>query len=77
VNDRDPYAPGPCQPIVILPEAIYDDVWLCNHLGVSFQTLGRARKSGELRFTRKGQRTLYLGSWVLGWLKQGAEGKAP
>jgi hypothetical protein len=49
-------------------DGIYDDVLLFTVLGVSAQTLSRARAGGELRFVRKGQRTLYLGRWVLDWL---------
>jgi hypothetical protein len=53
---------------VIQPDGLYDDVLLYAVLGVSQQTLSRARAAGELRFVRKGQRTLYLGRWVLDWL---------
>jgi len=31
-------------------------------------TLSRARRDGELRFTRKGKRILYMGEWILDWL---------
>ena len=54
--------------IQIDPAGIYDDTLLYSALGVSTQTLTRARKAGELRYTRKGQRILYLGRWVLAWL---------
>jgi hypothetical protein len=52
----------------ILPAGIYDDALLSGVLGVSGQTLSDARRKGELRFVRKGKRTLYLGSWVIEWL---------
>jgi hypothetical protein len=55
--------------ISIDPTGIYDDALLCDLLGVSAQTLTRARRSGDLRHTRKGQRILYLGNWVLEWLQ--------
>jgi hypothetical protein len=55
--------------ISIDPAGIYDDALLCDLLGVSAQALTHARRSGELRSTRKGQRILYLGQWVLDWLK--------
>jgi hypothetical protein len=62
----------------INPTDIYDDALLSTLLGVSAQTLTRARRCGELRHTRKGQRILYLGSWVLEWLKDGHEaGEVP
>jgi hypothetical protein len=55
-------------PIQIDPVSIYDDTLLSTLLGVSAQTLARARRGGDLRYTRKGQRILYLGAWVLAWL---------
>jgi hypothetical protein len=55
--------------IRIDPDAIYDDLALNQTLGISSHTLSRARQSGELRYTRKGQRTLYVGSWVMDWLR--------
>jgi hypothetical protein len=55
--------------VSIDPAGIYDGPLLCDLLGVSAQTLARARRSGELRYTRKGQRILYLGEWVLEWLR--------
>jgi hypothetical protein len=61
--------------ISIDPAGIYDDIILCNLLGVSTQTLNRARRSGELRSTRKGQRILYVGQWVLDWLCADGEGR--
>jgi hypothetical protein len=53
----------------INPTGIYDDALLRDVLGVSGQTLARARRDGQLRFTQKGKRTLHLGSWVLAWLE--------
>jgi hypothetical protein len=55
--------------IRIDPDGIYDDDLLYGELGVSAQTLARARREGDLRFTRKGKRVLYLGQWVLDWLQ--------
>lgn len=49
--------------------AIYDDGTLVLALGVSTTALAKARKAGRLRFTRQGQRTLYLGRWLLDWLE--------
>jgi hypothetical protein len=48
--------------------AVYDDDLLFALLGVTSQTLKKARQGNELRFTRKGQRILYLGQWILDWL---------
>lgn len=54
--------------IQIEPNAIYDDDVLFSTLGVTSRTLSKARQAKQLRFTRKGQRVLYLGKWVLDWL---------
>jgi hypothetical protein len=53
---------------LIEPSAVYDDGSLMLALGLSEATLSRARREGQLRFTRKGQRILYLGQWVVDWL---------
>jgi hypothetical protein len=58
--------------VSIAPDGIYDDGALYLALGLSLGTLARARRSGELRYTRKGKRTLYLGQWVLDWIKADA-----
>jgi len=52
--------------------AVYDDSALSIALGVSAESLTRARKAGDLRFTRQGRRILYLGKWILDWLEAGA-----
>ena len=57
------------QQVSIAPDGIYDDGALYLALGLTPATLSQARRSGELRFTRKGKRTLYLGQWVLDWIK--------
>ena len=54
--------------IHISPDAFYDDAALYVALDLRAPTLARARQSGELRFVRKGQRTLYLGAWIIDWL---------
>jgi hypothetical protein len=58
----------------LFPNAVYDDLALHLLLGVSMQVLADARRQGELRYARKGARTLYLGRWVLRWLAR--DGKA-
>jgi hypothetical protein len=52
--------------------AIYDDGALYCVLGLSSSALARARRLGLLRYTRQGNRTLYLGQWVLDWLQADA-----
>lgn len=48
--------------------AWYDDSALYDALEISYRALSRARRTGELRYTRKGTRTLYLGQWIITWL---------
>jgi hypothetical protein len=38
-------------------------------LGLKPDHLGRARRNGELRFSRRGSKHFYIGSWVMDWLK--------
>jgi hypothetical protein len=52
------------------PDAIYDDDHLFVVLGVTARTLSKARQSQQLRFSRKGQRILYLGRWIFDWLER-------
>jgi hypothetical protein len=59
--------------VPIDPDAVYDDGALYCTLGLSAAALARARRSGRLRHTRQGNRILYLGGWVLEWLR--AEGR--
>lgn len=63
--------------IQIEPAAIYDDDLLFAVLRVTSRTLLAARKANQLRYTRKGQRVLYLGQWVLDWLNDSAVDTAP
>jgi hypothetical protein len=57
----------------IEPDGIYDDDTLYAALGLSAQTLARSRRDGSLRYARKGNRTLYMGRWVLAWLTAGVD----
>ena len=59
--------------ILIEPNSIFDDTALALAVGVSPTALAQARRSGRLRYTRKGRRVLYLGRWVLDWLGEAAE----
>ena len=49
---------------------VYDDSALVLGLNLTHATLARARRDGQLRFTRKGKRVLYLGRWILDWLER-------
>jgi hypothetical protein len=59
--------------IRIESDGIYDDALLYGTLEVSAATLARARRSGQLRYSRQGRRILYIGEWVLDWLRAGGE----
>jgi hypothetical protein len=61
-------------PLRIEPDAIYDDGMLCLSVGLTHAALATARRTGRLRYTRAGNRTLYLGRWVLAWLESTGEG---
>jgi len=56
-------------PVRIEPDGICDDGMLVLSLGLTHAALQRARRSGQLRHTRSGQRILYRGQWVLDWLQ--------
>jgi hypothetical protein len=55
-------------PVPIDPGAVYDDGAVVLALSIPSATLSRARREGHLRFTRKGRRIFYLGSWLIDWL---------
>jgi hypothetical protein len=55
------------------PVAVYDDGALYCSFGLSAAALARARRSGHLRYTRQGNRVLYLGEWVTEWLRSDGE----
>jgi hypothetical protein len=59
--------------ITIHQTGIYTTDDLCEMLDVSPQTMADARRSGTLRATRKGRRLIYLGEWVLAWLRRESE----
>ena len=56
-------------PLNIEPNGVYDDGALVLSLGLTHATLARARRDGHLRFSRKGKRVLYLGQWIIEWLR--------
>jgi hypothetical protein len=55
-------------PVLINPDAVYDDGSLHVALGLTDATLAAARRAGTLRYARRGKRVLYLGRWILAWL---------
>jgi len=55
--------------VSIDPSALYDGGTLYLAAGITPATLARARRCGQLRFTRQGKRILYLGQWILDWLE--------
>jgi hypothetical protein len=60
------------EPVLIEPEAVYDDGSLRQALGLTDAALAAARRGGSLRFTRQGKRVLYLGKWITSWLESQA-----
>jgi hypothetical protein len=55
-------------PLTIDPNDIYDEGAVVLTLGIPSSTLARARRRGELRSSRRGRRTYYLGRWLREWL---------
>jgi hypothetical protein len=60
------------EPILIEPEAVYDDGSLRQALGLTDAAMAAARRSGALRYARQGKRVLYLGRWITDWLESQA-----
>ena len=61
------------EPVTIEPEALYDDASLRQALGLTPSALAHGRRTGGLRYTRQGRRTLYKGVWILAWLESEIE----
>jgi hypothetical protein len=61
------------EPVLIEPEALYDDGALRQALGLTPAALATGRRAGALRYSRQGKRTLYKGAWVLAWIEGQAE----
>ncbi len=61
------------EPVLIEPEALYDDGALRQALGLTPAALAAGRRAGTLRHARRGKRTLYKGAWILAWLESEAE----
>lgn len=62
------------EPFQIQRNGIYTDGPLVLGLGLTHAALARARRTGELRFTKVGKQTLYRGEWVLAWLERKCKG---
>ena len=60
------------KPLRLDPEAVYREAALVG-AGIPGATIKQARETGRLRFTRQGNRILYLGKWVLAWLESEVE----
>lgn len=56
----------------IKPAAYYDADAIIAGLGLSETALNRARRSNELRSTRRGGRFLYRGQWLIDWIEAAA-----
>jgi hypothetical protein len=56
------------EPGYIDPDALYDEPTIRLNLGITSGALQKARKAGELRFTRRGGKTRYFGRWLIAWL---------
>ena len=59
----------------IHPNGVYGTDDLCAMPDASPQTVAEARRLGALRWTRVGRRVVYLGEWVLAWLRSEGQGK--
>jgi hypothetical protein len=55
-------------PFTIDPAAVYDEAAVILSFDLSSDMLARARRRGDLRSSRRGRRTYYLGQWLLDWL---------
>jgi hypothetical protein len=75
MSTHTPNPPLPAgQPVRIEPDSWYADADLRLILRVPGTTLRRARRSGELRHTRRGITAWHRGAWVIAWLSGRAAG---
>jgi hypothetical protein len=54
---------------LIHPRAVYTADMLGPLLDVGPETLAEARRTGKLRCVKLGRRAIFLGSWVLRWVR--------
>jgi hypothetical protein len=59
--------------VTIQPTGIYSSDDVSAMLDVGGETLAKARRTGALRAVRKGRRWIYLGEWLLDWLRHSEE----
>lgn len=57
----------------VRPEAFYAEEVVRERLGLSESTLASARKSGALRYAKRGHRVLIRGDWLRAWLEADAD----
>ena len=55
-------------PVKLQTDGWYDETSLHLALRLPYAAIDRARRSGELRSTTRGGRTLFLGAWIHAWL---------
>jgi hypothetical protein len=55
--------------IRIDPTAFYPETAVIIGLDIPSATLTRAKRTGDIRFRGVGNRTYYLGRWLLDWLE--------
>jgi len=60
-------------PTRINADGVYSDGDVRLLLEVTSAALARARRDGELRFSRQGHSILYRGVWLLDWLERDAD----
>lgn len=58
----------------IKPECYYDILALRRTLGLSAIAIGKACRSGELRYSDRGGKKIFRGSWVVAWLEENSPG---
>lgn len=56
-------------PVLLEPEALFDDTALRQTLGLAPTTLAAARRDGRLRYCRQGNRLFYKGRWISDWIE--------
>lgn len=65
------------EPVRIEPESFYDGAAIYQALGLTAGTLAAGRRSGLLRFSRRGNRVIYKGAWLLAWLESNETDPVP
>lgn len=55
-------------PLTIHPTSVYTEEAVSRALGIPLSTIAKARRDGSLPCTRRGHRTLILGTSLLAWL---------